>query len=134
MDENKDKYLEAARLVANCKPNKLPYVLALLKQGGFEISQETIDEAKQKVDGRNRYRQDLRDEHGTDGWKDTDDPACLTLRKLYENGESIIRLSRASGIHKTTLYSYIRGTAKPSKPTINRINEALSSLYGDKYT
>ena len=128
MDESNDKYLQAAELVANCKPSKLPYVLAILKQGGFDITPETIEKAKENIGNREKYRRDLREELGTSKWVDTDDATCLTLRKLYEDGKSIDKISSVSGVHRTMLYKYIRGEKKPSKPTVNRINDALSKL------
>ena len=37
MENETDKYLEAARIVAECKPSKLPYVLAILREGGINM-------------------------------------------------------------------------------------------------
>ena len=39
----KDDYLKAASIVASCKNDRLPHVLAILHQGGFELEQHNDD-------------------------------------------------------------------------------------------
>ena len=131
--EEKDKYLEAAQIVANCKPSKLPYVLTILKQGGIDVSDRAVKAARENLRDRETYRKELRESKGTDLWNDTGDPTCLLLRKIYNDGESIIRLGNVAGVHRSSMYAYIRGITIPSVPVANRILRAVSELYGDKY-
>lgn len=132
--EEKDKYLEAARIVANCKPSKLPYVLAILKQGGIDVSDKAVKAARENLRDRETYRKELRESKGRDLWVESDNPTCLLLRRIYEAGESIIRLGSVSGVPRCSLYAYIRGITTPSVPVVNRINRAVAELYGDRYS
>lgn len=124
-----DKYLEAAKIIAECKPSKLPYVLAVLKQGGIELKPEQLKEAKLNIKDRERYATELRKAKGHDGWLYTDDPTALRLRELYDCGKSITKLSSVSGIHRSCLYMYIRGKQKPNPATAKLINDAITQLY-----
>lgn len=132
--EDQNTYLEAAKLVAECKPSKLPYVLAILRQGGIDVSKSAVKAAMENLRDRETYRKELRESKGTDLWNDTDDPTCLLLRKIYNDGESIIKLGNVAGVHRSSMYAYIRGITIPSAPVANRILRAVSELYGDKYT
>ncbi len=40
----KDDYLKAAQIIASCKNDRLPHVLAILHQGGFELEKYNDDE------------------------------------------------------------------------------------------
>ena len=128
MDEDKDKYLEAARIIAECKPNKLPHVLAMLKKGGFDFSDDEIQLQKLKHRDRTEWNVEYRKSLGRAKWSNTDDPLLICFRKAYEAGQSMVGLSEASGIHRVSLYNILIGETKLSPYMSARLEKGLKAL------
>ena len=87
----KDDYLNAARIVAGCRNERLPYVLNLLRQTGIELPE---------------IEQDEKPDDGVD---------LVKLSNLIKNsGISLSRLSELTNISKASLSYYRNAKYKPS--------------------
>ena len=130
MTEN-DKFLEAARMVAECKPSKLPYVLAILRQGGFEVGEDAIEKAKKNVNARETMLASARAESETKSWAETDDPDVLLLRKAFFDGASLSKIANVAGVNVATVYKFMYARKKRPTPFLReRIRFALKDVYG----
>ena len=126
--ETQDKYIEAAKILANCKPSRLPYVLAALKQGGIDLGNlSAIQEQDSIPDGRARWLRSERENFSAD-WDDTTDEAVIALRRAYSNGLNISKFSHLSGIGRTTLYKILQTGTISTSAYRSRILTALKSL------
>ena len=127
--ENQDKCLEAARIIANCKPSRLPYVLAALKQGGIDVGGLSVLQAKEAIrDGRSRWLRSEREDGFCANWETSYDETALALRKAYSNGLNISKFSHACGIGRTTLYKILQ-TGEISTPAYRKsITIALQNI------
>ena len=102
--EEKDKYLEAARLIAECKPSKLPYVIAILQQGGFDLDKTAIEKAKGNIREKQDWVLEYRNESDHANWEDTDDQTVLALRKAYYDGVNFSKIAIAAGVDRASVY------------------------------
>ncbi len=97
--KSSNDYLTAARIMATCKNDRLPYVLDLLKLAGFVLP-------KLKV-------------HGT---------SDLRLL-MDQNNVSLRELERRTGFPKSSLSYYIRGIYKPTQSRYEAIVAAITEDY-----
>lgn len=80
-----DDYLRAASIVANCRNERLPYVLGVLERGGFEITQ---------VEKTKRPEYEL---------------ARVINKAVNEYGLTYVQIGRMTGITRGQIYSYGKG-------------------------
>lgn len=123
---DKNDYLKAARIVANCPKNRLPEVLAILKQGGIEIDLEEAKRQRNAVGRKKSTLQSQRSEQEKEKFIDTDDPCVLKLREAYDLGISFTHLGRIVGLDKTTLYKYLYAERLPSFAMKEKIIAAVN--------
>lgn len=133
MDLTKEDYLEAARLIAECKPNKLMYVLAVLRQGGFDVDSMVSNENSYYANYNSKLtldelRRKKRESRYKDIWINSDDPIVLALRNAYLDGFKVSDISECSGITRTAIYDYMRGSRQYSAFTKERFLNAFESL------
>lgn len=103
-------YVKAAHIVANCPKARLPMVLEILRQGGIEIQPETENEAyKFTEEDRRNWLKEKRETEGGEKNGDPDDEVWVLLKRAYDEGISLIKLGNKVGLHKTTVYHYLRG-------------------------
>ncbi len=103
-------YVKAAHIVATCPKARLPMVLEILRQGGIEIQPETEDEAyKFTEETRRNWLKEKRETEGGEKNGDPDDEVWVLLKRAYDEGISLIKLGNKVGLHKTTVYHYLRG-------------------------
>jgi len=129
MEENKDRYLEAARMIMECKPSKLPYVLAMLKQGGFDIEDSEIIRLKQATNKRKSKSEYDRKLQNRCVWRATDDPLIVYLRKAYEHGQNMRDFAATIHLSRASLYKIMAGDQN-AKPSTRRDIESGLRLYG----
>lgn len=122
----KNEYLKAARIVANCPKNRLPEVLAILKQGGIEIDTGEVQKQRNAVGKKKSTLQSQRSEQAKEKFVDTDDPFVLKLREAYDFGISFTHLGRIVGLDKSTLYKYLYATRLPSFAMKEKIIAAIN--------
>ena len=99
-----DDYMKAAQLAATCRNERLPYVLGLLEQAGFNIPEVTTPPP------------------ADDGPID-----CTMIQKLMDAaGITQDELSRRTNICKASLSYYRRGIHKPPRERYQIIINALT--------
>ena len=103
-------YVKAAHIVATCPRSRLPMVLEILRQGGIEIQPESEDEAYEFTEeARRNWLKEKRETEGGEKNGDPDDEVWVLLKRAYDEGISLIKLGNKVGLHKTTVYHYLRG-------------------------
>lgn len=105
--ENTDRYLEAARIVAECKPSKLPYVLAILKEGGIEIEDAPKLTSPENLKGNEKRKRRMSEARGgadPKEWYDTEDETVIALRNAFKGGMNISEFAAVSGLPRTATY------------------------------
>ena len=113
-DLTRDDYLRAAAVISNCKAVQLPYVLSLLKQGGFSIP-------------------DLSPISGADN------AVCVEAVRLIniainDYGMTLQQIGNLIGVHRGQIQRYRCGTCKPSPMRARLIVDALAGAIGQDIT
>lgn len=129
MNEN-EKYLEAARLIAECKPSKLQHVLAVLRQGGFDVGDEEVKNARKNAAGREKWLINMRARSENESWEETSDPDVIALREAFKNGVSLSTVANAAGINTASAYKFLYAKKKPTPYMRERIMYGLKEAYG----
>lgn len=126
-----ERYLEAARIVAECKPSKLPYVLAILREGGIEIEKDPkmpgIHNLKW-AKGKEKFLIESRGGKDPENWRDTSDETVLALRAAFKRGMNISLFSEASGINRSTVYKFMNATSRLTEYSRKRILDGLAAI------
>lgn len=102
-----DDYLSAARLVANCKSERLNLVLALLSKGGWDIPQLALNATAKP---------------------DTSDIADRIKETRKHTGLSLQDISQVSGISAEVLRSYESGRRFPKQDRYTSLVMVLNDL------
>ena len=102
-----DDYLSAARIVATCKSDRLPYILSLLGSGGWEVNSIT-----------NKKLPAI----------DTSDIAERIERVMSNIGCTLHDLCSATGISYDVMRSYYYGNRFPRPERYNLIVRAISNM------
>lgn len=129
MNDN-EKYLEAARLIAECKPSKLQHVLAVLRQGGFDVGDEEIEIAKRNIRERTDWLINARSQNENESWEKTDDTDVLLLREAFKNGASLTVIGNIAGVNRASVYKFLYAKKKPTPHMRERIMYGLKNAYG----
>lgn len=116
MELTKEEYLEVLRIVSDCKPSKLKYVLAILKKAGIDIDDDDENEVIKKRQKKlvtsatvDEIQRESREKRYSGRWIKTSDPIILSLREAYLSGIKISIIAEAAGITRTALYEYMVG-------------------------
>lgn len=135
MELTKEEYLEVLRIVSECKPSRLKYVLAILKEAGIHIED---DDVKEVEIGKNEkfvtsfpvdeIKRESREKRYSGRWLKTTDPIILSLREAYLSGVRISTIAEAAGITRTALYEYMVGRRQYSPWIAERFIEAFKTL------
>lgn len=102
-----EDYLSAARIVANCRADRLPYILSLLSSGGWELNPLT----NKKLPA-----------------VDTSDIAERIKNTISATGCTIRDISAEAGIDYNVMRSYYYGNRFPKAERYNLIVSALERL------
>ena len=106
----KDDYLAAARILAGCRNERLPYVIPLLQKAGIDIN--------------------ILPSYAANNGKD---PATAVLldRAVKEYGVSLRKLEKLTGIDDTQLYRMRKGTSRYNAERAALIRDTLRLLIPD---
>lgn len=128
---DKRDYIEAAKVLASCPERRLPQVVKLLREAGFEIEDGFVRESRSGTEGGKRKRvREKRVEGRTIDFRKIGDGFLDTLREAFESGMNMSDLSRTSGMGRTTLYRYLNGETYPSKEDKEKILDAINEIMG----
>ena len=131
MEEEKDRYLEAARIVAECKPSKLPYVLAILRLGGIEIEREPQLPKVADLKGNDRKaksKSEIRRAKDWAEWYDTEDPTVLALRDAFKNGMNIYKFAAVAELPRTATYKILIAKTPLTDYYRKKVEQGLSIM------
>lgn len=131
MENETDKYLEAARIVAECKPSKLPYVLAILREGGINIEEDAKVPPIKNIKGASKnakWLEQKRKQHIPEEWRDTNDAVITAMREAFMSGISVTRFAEVSGIHRTNVYRFLEAGKPLTEYSRERIINGLREL------
>ena len=131
MDEERKMRYKFARLLASCPKDRLKLVLKFLEDSGITTDEfsEFIKEMESESKVETYKKKSGNDKR--DLWVDSDDPITLLLREAYERSVSMTVVSSLSGVHRTTLYKYMRGMTRPGKRAGEAIKDAIEKIFAD---
>ena len=121
-------YKDAIEAVKNCESNRLPIILDILRNAGYEFSRESICTALSGGAGRAKRASITRAERGK-WWEETDDELVKLLREAYMAGVSFTLVSRLSCTSRTKLYDYMSGKRKVPEHHRESIKKALGEAF-----
>ena len=101
-----DDYIRAASIIAGCRNERMPTVIALLKKSGIEIASLT----------------DINSEYDETGIT-----AALINRAINEYGMNATKIGRLCGLHATQIIRIRTGQAKPKKDRARIIQNAIQA-------
>lgn len=122
----KKELKDLAELVARCRKDRLPYVLAILKEAGADIHAMSIASESARLASADVANS--RKNIDKSKWSGTTNKTVLRMRKYYEDGMNMYSLSRVTGINRTSLYMYMWGSRGISQQRERIINEGLDDL------
>ena len=129
--DDKQIYLKAAKIIASCPKERLPYILKTLEQGGIVFDSTEIESLCASISGSDRTSSliESRAEIDMNEWTATTNPCILKMREAYKKGLSLTKLGRKVHLNRTTLFKYLRAYNTP-KPTMGRkIIEAIDEMF-----
>ena len=111
----RNDYLQAAKILATCPTKRLPQVIKMLRDAGIDVDERMIkEEVRNKEEAKMERRGKARERNYDPGFWSSDDDFILTLRNAFERGIGISKLSRVTGLSRTTLYRYLHDEFYPS--------------------
>lgn len=118
-----DDYLRAASIVANCRNERLPYVLGFLEQGGLSVPEiQNLNAGKSTLtDGRkSRYAK-------TDEDVDAQEAACTIIETAVEQyGFTFAQIGRLTGIARNRIHDYSTKSKRPKPDRARYIVDVMT--------
>lgn len=144
---------EVVAMLVNCSDARLPLIVEVLRESGYELSDEAIAHALGNNNSNERgkrepirksdnphYRWDRtpyvvarRQEQLRDvRWDPTNNAAVCALRKAYADGLRFSRIAEICDIGRKQPYLYMRGVTEPRGFMIGSILEAIDQVYAEQ--
>ena len=123
--------LAAARAIAICPKDRLPYVLATLEKVGIHFDPDDLPVVKPREIKKTSYLVEQRATQNRDRWLPTDNPYLLKYREAYERGISLTHLGRKVGRQKAAMYQYLYGATSPSPALWEKICAEIFKEFPD---
>lgn len=118
-----DDYLRAASIVANCRNERLPYVLGFLEQGGLSVPEiQNLNAGKPALtDGRkSRYAKTGED-------VDAQEAACTIIETAVEQyGFTFAQIGRLTGIARNRIHDYSTKSKRPKPDRARYIVDVMT--------
>lgn len=105
-----DDYIRAASIIANCKNERMPTVMALLEKGGISIPALEEVESKRKV---------------VSEYEETGETASLINIAINDYGLTQNRIGKLCGLQGTQIMRIRTGQQKPRKDRARVIQDAI---------
>ena len=121
-----EAYVKAAKIIATCPRERLPMVRELLLKVGIEITEEEVKLALLTDRDRTPTLARSRTEIDTSSWLPSEDPLVLSLRDAFQRGISLTKVGREVGVHRTTMYRYLKGLAPIKAANRRRLKDAIN--------
>ena len=105
-----DDYIRAAHIIAGCRNERMPIVLALIEKSGIVIPK--IEEIEDKTQATSVY-------------EETGETASLINEAINEYDMTQARIAKLCGIHPTQIMRIRSGQSKPKKDRARVIQDAI---------
>lgn len=126
--EISEAYLQAAEIIATCPKSRLPLVCEYLEKAGIKMRPEKVKAINYSWRYRTNALKANRSDTDTSSWMDSDDPTVLLMRKAYMSGISMTHLGNDVGLHRSTMYRYMKGLAQIPPETADAITNAITDF------
>ena len=120
--------VKAAKILANCPRERIPMIANLFKDSGVVIRDEDIKYFTQTQNEKKETLKENRANMDTSSWLPTKEGSVLRLREAFMDGISMTALSKKVGVHRTSLYKYMRGASFPTVDRQLRVMKALDEM------
>lgn len=132
MDISRRELLKAAEIVAVAKTERVELVLEMLKQAGFDLSDDLIQKALLRNRAVDRaellYTKNKRENRYKGRWAETDNPIILSLRHAYLSGFKVADIAKAAGLPRTAIYELMSGYRNFTPVTADSLVHAFNLL------
>lgn len=144
---------EVIAMLVNCSDAKLPLVVEILRESGYELSDKVVAHALGNDDANERgkkeksrknenthYKWDRtpyvvarrQEQLQSVRWEPTDNVAICALRKAYADGLRFSRIAEICDIGRKQPYLYMHGISKPRGFMIRDILDAIDQVYAEQ--
>ena len=118
------------QFTVNCPKRNLKAAVALLSDMGATATDPALTAcAAKRVEKMMGNRKEKRKEEYAPEFWDADNEFLQRLRDAYADGISFTKLSRRTGLTRTTLYRYLHGEFSPKFVFAKRILDSIDEIY-----
>jgi DNA-binding phage protein len=121
---------EIVQIVVNCPKRKIQKVVALLYDMGATATNEVLLSctARRTSQMMEKRKENRALEYADEFWK-TDNEFVQKMRDAYADGISFTKLSRFTGLTRTTLYRYLHGESFPNEIDARNVLDGIDAIY-----
>jgi len=130
--EKAKKDEEIVQIVINCPKSKIQRAVALLYDMGATATNEVLLScaARRTSQMMEKRKENRALEYADEFWQ-TDNAFVQKMRDAYADGISFTKLSRFTGLTRTTLYRYLYGESFPNEIDARNVLDGIDAIYGE---
>lgn len=123
---------EIIQFSVNCPKSVVQGAVALLLDMGATVTSEALAAcAYQKTAKMMEHRKGRRMREYDGAFWQTDNAFVQKMRDAYADGISFTKLSRFTGLTRTTLYRYLHGESFPNEIDAKNVLDGIDAIYGE---
>lgn len=123
---------EIIQFSVNCPKSVVQGAVALLLDMGATVTSEALVAcASQKTAKMMEHRKGRRMLEYDGAFWQTDNAFVQKMRDAYADGISFTKLSRFTGLTRTTLYRYLHGESFPNEIDAQNVLDGIDAIYGE---
>ena len=123
---------EIIQFSVNCPKSVVQGAVALLLDMGATVTSEALAAcASQKTAKMMEHRKGRRMREYDGAFWQTDNAFVQKMRDAYADGISFTKLSRFTGLTRTTLYRYLHGESFPNEIDARNVLDGIDVIYGE---
>lgn len=123
---------EIVQIIVDCPKRKVQKVVALLSDMGATATNEVLLScAARRASQMMEKRKENRSLDYDKGFWKADNPFVQKMRDAYADGISFTKLSRFTGLTRTTLYRYLHGESFPNEIDARNVLDGIDAIYGE---
>lgn len=121
---------EIIQFSVNCPKSVVQGAVALLLDMGATVTSEALAAcASQKTAKMMEHRKGRRMREYDGAFWQTDNAFVQRMRDAYADGISFTKLSRYTGLTRTTLYRYLHGESFPNEIDAKNVLDGIDAIY-----
>lgn len=123
---------EIVQIIVDCPKRKVQKVVALLSDMGATATNEVLLScaARRTSQMMEKRKENRALEYADEFWQ-TDNAFVQKMRDAYADGISFTKLSRFTGLTRTTLYRYLHGESFPDEIDAKNVLDGIDAIYGE---